>query len=1141
MFSFEGNFKQKRQINLSGKKERHGKDDLLKKAQQERQQREAERVRLKSAIRIQSFWRGRRVTARAREQERALWDEIYSVEVENAFQSAESSGDQDIGSALSRAIRSLLFFFRRTRDYQRFETLCGYLLREEKSTGLPYIIANVKRFSSQSEWWAIVHKVTRLALPLMLVNDGLDKETQEDVNTFVTVVQSVSDMTSYLKLAAQLPDFDGVRSFSDNMKYLLDNGFYAWIRNLILAVPIERKKIPSIYAMLDLATRPFLSVPVATIGSPVMSSSPRRSDALNSVQFENAISHFATEIFTIPLLANRASLETLTAIIPRLPLDRLVLKLGRRDNQDLYDRIAGLGTGYFGGVYTNSFVASLANLLAFGQRVYARPQNTSLRYYISAQQMLLSKIPVNTFEKVELSTSVAIYNDEDDDDDGDSSRQLGANELPATPMDERLLKWLSSALETNHISVIARPLRAVGNMSSTAMQIDGELDEISVACSACTLLYTWMVRWPAKRKDIMDTLLFKTVVADGSTVGSPVAVVKALMTLSMRTGLGFAGKLKPESFTDPRFSEDWCTTALFAETFSWWLFTTSDDEFFDNKALPGGPTRSNKLDLNDVIRISSLLRDGTFLLHWNTTLQGMQDFELQNTGLRVRDLKQLFTKVLSQIHARDSRRPFCPSGHWLMTDEIHDLDSFAQSAVVEDDPNAVSSLPSPFNVFEAGVHSNVPSSSPIGRVPRASLANRVVGTHSSNRRINHLGPRQAVLNNIPFVIPFETRVKIFREFIRLDRIRNGLDESWAVPVARVTIRRNHVFEDGYAYLNALGPNLKNRIAITFVSDHGMVEAGIDGGGVFKEFLTSITRQAFDVKYGLFQNTKDNLLYPSSNELSTEEQYLRYFEFLGRILGKALYEGILVDAGFASFFLAKWLGRQSYLDDLPSLDLELYQGLVFLKNYTGDVEADLSLTFTVDDQEFGKNKTVELIPNGSQTAVTKDNRIHYIYRVANYRLNTQIDKQCKAFFKGLSDMIDPKWLKMFNPQELQILIGGTNTTIDLEDLQRNTQYGGGFDDDHPAVIRFWRVVHSLSEEEKRSLVKFVTSCSRPPLMGFSELNPQFCLRNAGSTDLDRLPTASTCVNLLKMPPYETEEIMKEKLLYAINAGAGFDLS
>ena len=65
------------------------------------------------------------------------------------------------------------------------------------------------------------------------------------------------------------------------------------------------------------------------------------------------------------------------------------------------------------------------------------------------------------------------------------------------------------------------------------------------------------------------------------------------------------------------------------------------------------------------------------------------------------------------------------------------------------------------------------------------------------------------------------------------------------------------------------------------------------------------------------------------------------------MGKALYEGILVDVPFAPFFLSKWLGRASGFDDLASFDPDLYQGLVKLKNYTESVE-DLSLNFAVTD-------------------------------------------------------------------------------------------------------------------------------------------------------------------------------------------------
>ncbi|KAG1769909.1 hypothetical protein EV702DRAFT_1189003 [Suillus placidus] len=92
------------------------------------------------------------------------------------------------------------------------------------------------------------------------------------------------------------------------------------------------------------------------------------------------------------------------------------------------------------------------------------------------------------------------------------------------------------------------------------------------------------------------------------------------------------------------------------------------------------------------------------------------------------------------------------------------------------------------------------------------------------------------------------------------------------------------------------------------------------------------------------------------------------------------------------------------------------------------------------------------------------------------------------------MIDPKWLRMFNQQELQILLGGVNAPVDVQDLRAHTQYGG------------LSVLEDFDQEQRRLFLRFVTSCSRPPLL--------------------------TCVNLLKL---------HDKLLQAISSGAGFDLS
>lgn len=73
--------------------------------------------------------------------------------------------------------------------------------------------------------------------------------------------------------------------------------------------------------------------------------------------------------------------------------------------------------------------------------------------------------------------------------------------------------------------------------------------------------------------------------------------------------------------------------------------------------------------------------------------------------------------------------------------------------------------------------------------------------------------------------------------------------------------------------------------------------------------------------------------------------------------------------------------------------------------------------------------------------------------------------------------------MFSYQEVQVLISGGETHVDIEDLKQHTEYAEGFTPDDPAVILFWTVVNDLTDEQKTKLLIFVTSCSRPPILGF----------------------------------------------------------
>lgn len=122
-----------------------------------------------------------------------------------------------------------------------------------------------------------------------------------------------------------------------------------------------------------------------------------------------------------------------------------------------------------------------------------------------------------------------------------------------------------------------------------------------------------------------------------------------------------------------------------------------------------------------------------------------------------------------------------------------------------------------------------------------------------------------------------------------------------------------------------------------------------------------------------------------------------------------------------------------------------------------------------------------------------------------------------------------------------MISGSVSDINLEDWKSYTRYAGGYTSLDPYIVQFWAILDSFSEAERGLLLRFITSVPRPPSLGFSALNPPFTIQRVDVENDARLPTASTCFNILKLPRYSSKAVLKEKLLLAINSRAGFDLS
>ncbi|KAG0422927.1 hypothetical protein HPB47_001279 [Ixodes persulcatus] len=162
------------------------------------------------------------------------------------------------------------------------------------------------------------------------------------------------------------------------------------------------------------------------------------------------------------------------------------------------------------------------------------------------------------------------------------------------------------------------------------------------------------------------------------------------------------------------------------------------------------------------------------------------------------------------------------------------------------------------------------------------------------------------------------------------------------------------------------------------------------------------------------------------------------------------------------------------------------------------------------------------------------RISYIHLMAHFRMHMQIHDQTGAFLKGFRSIINPDWLTMFSTPELQRLISGDNTPIDLQDLRRHTKYFGGFHNNHRLVNWLWDILErDFNSEEHRLFLKDTGDTIASVIRGF------FTIRKRDP--VNRLPTSSTCFNLLKLPNYQKKSTLRDKLRYAITSNTGFELS
>uniref|UniRef100_A0AAY5EAT6 HECT-type E3 ubiquitin transferase n=1 Tax=Electrophorus electricus TaxID=8005 RepID=A0AAY5EAT6_ELEEL len=352
---------------------------------------------------------------------------------------------------------------------------------------------------------------------------------------------------------------------------------------------------------------------------------------------------------------------------------------------------------------------------------------------------------------------------------------------------------------------------------------------------------------------------------------------------------------------------------------------------------------------------------------------------------------------------------------------------------------------------------------------------------------------------------------------------------------RVEVCREEIFEESYRQVMKMRQkDLWKRLMVKFRG-----EEGLDYGGVAREWLYLLSHEMLNPYYGLFQYSRDDIYTLQINpDSSVNPEHLSYFHFVGRIMGMAVFHGHYIDGGFTLPFYKQLLGKLITLDDMESVDPDLYNSLVWILE--NDITGVLDHTFCVEHSAYGQIIQHELKPNGKSVPVTEETKKEYVRLYVNWRFLHGIEAQFLALQKGFNEVIPQHLLKPFDEKELELIVCGLGK-IDIHDWRANTRLKH-CTAESSVVKWFWKAVESFDEERRARLLQFVTGSSRVPLQGFKALQGaagprQFTIHQIDA-NTNNLPKAHTCFNRIDIPPYESYDKLYDKLLTAIEETCGF---
>ena len=372
---------------------------------------------------------------------------------------------------------------------------------------------------------------------------------------------------------------------------------------------------------------------------------------------------------------------------------------------------------------------------------------------------------------------------------------------------------------------------------------------------------------------------------------------------------------------------------------------------------------------------------------------------------------------------------------------------------------------------------------------------------------------------------------------------------------KISVNRNNLLKDAQHCLAQLGSS-KAMLEVIFEGEAGT------GFGPTLEFYSTVSKEiqkhSLKMWHGKPEKNEDdasedniytvaeNGVYPALYRPPTCKQMetrLKKFEFFGRLIAQALMDSRMLDVPMSPLFL-KWLtGKEETLglNDFEIIEPQMYHHMQSLSTLSPEEISELDTYFM-----FPGENSFELIKGGKNMELKKDNLKKYVELVFFWRVVEGVRAEMEAIRRGFRLVINTDSLKIFFPDEIEQLFCGSTEKNDEKvwakaTMQQALRPDHGFTHDSIQITYLVDMLHSFSNEKRRKFLQFVTGSPRLPFGGFLALNPPLTVVRKTANSEFELPSAMTCYNYLKIPPYHNYETFVERFEVALHFTYSFHLT